>query len=102
MSSATRERQREEERGLSPRTLLIASAASATAAVITSRFWIAGTWVSAAITPFIVALVSELLHRPTEVVARRMTSERPRILPEAAGAGPPPREEDPLPDRAPE
>lgn len=101
MSSATREREREEERRLSLRTLLIASAASATAAVITSRFWIAGTWVSAALTPVIVALVSELLHRPTEAVARRMTTERPAILPEAAGAAPPPpREEDSLPDRA--
>ncbi len=58
------------------RTLVIASIASATAAMITSQFWIAGTPIAAAMTPVIVALVSEMLHRPTAKIAERITSER--------------------------
>jgi hypothetical protein len=58
----------ETERGLELRTLLIASVASATAAIVTSFFWRGGTIVSAAVTPVIVALVKEILHRH----ARRM------------------------------
>jgi hypothetical protein len=70
-------RTREEERRLNVRTLAIASAASATAAAVTSQLWIAGTWIAAAATPVIVALVSEMLHRPSERIARAITSDRP-------------------------
>jgi hypothetical protein len=70
---------REEERRLNLRTLVIASAASATAALVTSRLWIAGTWIAAAMTPVIVALVSELLHRPTERISRGLTSDSPAL-----------------------
>ena len=91
MASQTRMSAREEERRLNMRTLVIASAASATAAVVTSQLWVAGTWVAAALTPVIVALVSELLHRPTEVIAERVTSRNGAVLPQAAGAGAPPR-----------
>ena len=87
MSSHTL-REREEERRLSVRTLAIASVAAAAAAIITSQFWTAGTPIAAAITPVIVALVSELLHRPTEKIATRMTVERTRVLP-PKGVGPP-------------
>lgn len=80
-----RTRTREEQRRLSIRTLAIASAASAAAAVVTSQIWIHGTWIAAALTPVIVSLVSELLHRPTEAVARRMTTDRTAIRPEPAG-----------------
>jgi hypothetical protein len=83
-----RSRTREEERRLSIRTLAIASAASAAAALVTSQFWIQGTWVAAAMTPVIVAVVSELLNRPTEAVARRVTSDRPAI--QRPGPEPPP------------
>jgi hypothetical protein len=89
-------RSREEERRLSIRTLIIASIGSAMAAIVTSQFWIAGTPVAAAVTPVIVALVSELLNRPTEKIAQRLTTDIPavrqesEVLPEAAGAGPPP------------
>ena len=98
------------------RTLVIASAASALAAIVTSQFWIDGTPIAAALTPVIVTLVSELLHRPTERIAQRFTTggdALPRgaalaapetdALPEAAGAGPPPRQEehDPRPAREP-
>jgi hypothetical protein len=80
---------REEESRLQVRTLIIASAASLAAALVTSRFWVAGTPIAAALTPVIVAIVSEMLHRPTEAIARRVTTERTALLPEAMGAGPP-------------
>src|SRR4051812_8479431 len=67
---------REEERRLNTRTLTIASVASASAAAVTSQLWIAGTWIAAAFTPVLVALISEALHRPTERVARAWTAER--------------------------
>ena len=63
---------------MSTRTLTIASVASATAAAVTSQLWIAGTWIAAALTPVLVALISEAMHRPTERIARAWT---------AAGAG---------------
>jgi hypothetical protein len=94
---------REEERRLNIRTLVIASIASAAAAVITSQFWIQGTWVAAALTPVIVTLVSELLNRPTEAIAQRVTSRGMDVLPEAGAAAPPPRERERAPaERAPE
>ena len=76
------------------RTLVIASAASATAALVTSRLWIAGTWIAAALTPVLVTLVSEMLRRPTERIARGITADRPALpdpdapapRPEAAAA----------------
>lgn len=102
MASQTRMSAREEERRLNMRTLVIASSASATAAVITSQLWVAGTWIAAALTPVIVAVVSELLHRPTAVIAKRVTSKSGAILPQAAGAGTPPRRGEPeLSSRAP-
>jgi hypothetical protein len=70
---------REEERRVNLRTLVIASAASATAALVTSRLWIAGTWIAAATTPVLVALISELLHRPTERIARSLTTDSPAL-----------------------
>ena len=96
---------REQERRLSIRTLIIASVGSAMAAIVTSQFWIAGTPIAAALTPVIVALVSELLHRPTERIAQRLTTDTPALrhtdtLPEAAGAGPPPKEEERRPQPA--
>jgi hypothetical protein len=102
MASSPRDAEREEERRFNMRTLTIASAASATAAAVTSQLWIAGTWIAAALTPVLVTLISEALHRPTERVARAWTSERTALgapgsaraadapLPEAAGASPPP------------
>jgi hypothetical protein len=94
MASQGRQPTREEEGRLSLRTLAIASAASAAAAIVVSQFWIAGTPIAAALTPVIVTLVSEMLSRPTEAVARRLTTERTALMPEAMGAGPP--EEEPV------
>lgn len=87
MASSPRS-EREEERRHNIRTLVIASAASATAAAVTSQLWIAGTWIAAAITPVLVALVSEILNRPAERIARAWTSERPALPDDPA---PPPR-----------
>jgi hypothetical protein len=77
--ASSRTTEREEERRFNIRTLAIASAASATAAVVTSQLWIAGTWIAAATTPVLVALVSELLNRPTERIAERFTSDGPAL-----------------------
>jgi hypothetical protein len=74
MASSPRTQEREEERRLNPRTLCIASAGSACAAAVTSQLWIAGTWIAAALTPVIVTVVSELLSRPTERIARALTN----------------------------
>src|SRR4029453_6818918 len=68
--------EREEERRVNTRTLAIASVASATAAAVTSQLWIAGTWVAAAGTPVLVALISEGGHRAAERIARAWTSDR--------------------------
>ena len=59
--------------GFSFDTLLIASIASATAAIVTSQFWQGGTPIAAAVTPIIVSLVSEALKRPmqSELVRQR-------------------------------
>ncbi len=54
---------------ISLQTLIIASIASAAASFAASRIWGAGTIVSAATTPVIVALVSEFLRRPVQTVA---------------------------------
>jgi hypothetical protein len=87
-------RTREEERRFNVRTLVFASIGAAVAATVTSQFWIAGTPIAAAMTPVIVALVSEMLHRPTEKIAQKLTSETD-ALPESAGAAPPPDEPEP-------
>src|SRR3954465_13755505 len=59
------------------RTLAIASAASLTAAMVTSRFFPPGTIYASALTPVIVAAVSEMLNRPVARVPRlRRPGER--------------------------
>jgi hypothetical protein len=83
MASPSRTAEREEERRHNLRTLVVASLASATAALLVSQLWIAGTWIAAALTPVLVTLVSELLQRPTERIARGITTGR-EALPERA------------------
>jgi hypothetical protein len=53
-------------------TLLIAALASGAAAIVVSRLWDKGTIVASAMTPVIVAIVSEMLRKPieSEVVRR--------------------------------
>jgi hypothetical protein len=55
--------------GLSVKTLLIAGAASAIAAFVIPVFWRPGTVFAAAMTPIIVALVTEALRRPVDTVS---------------------------------
>jgi hypothetical protein len=90
--SPTLSREREAARRLNARTLTIASVASAAAALLVSQLWIAGTWIAAAMTPVIVALVSEGLQRPTDRIARAMTADRTAVYA-------PPDEYQPRPER---
>jgi hypothetical protein len=71
--------------GLSLRTLAIASAASLTAAVVSSRLFPPGTIYASALTPVIVAAVSEVLNRPADRVAE-LRRQRRTLLMEAARA----------------
>jgi hypothetical protein len=91
MPSQSPRSEREEERRLNVRTLAIASAASASAALVTSQLWIAGTWIAAALTPVLVALIAEVLTRPTERITRALTNDSPAVFPRA---------EDPAPRRS--
>jgi hypothetical protein len=74
--------------GISVQTLIIASVASAAAALLTSFFWESGTVFSAALTPVLVTLLGEALKKPaatiTQVRARRTSATRERT---GAGAG---------------
>ena len=58
-----------QESGLSITTLVIASCSSLVAAAVVSRVWGGGTLVGAAVTPVIVALVSEGLKKPATVIS---------------------------------
>jgi hypothetical protein len=71
--------------GLSLQTLIVASLASAGAAIIVSLFWRQGTIMAAAITPVLVALLREAFHRPAQAIS----SARPSLhtAPRRPGAG---------------
>jgi hypothetical protein len=58
--------------GLSMQTLVIAAVASGVAAIVVSHLWDKGTIVASAMTPVVVAIVSEMLRKPieSEVVRR--------------------------------
>jgi hypothetical protein len=71
--------------GLSLRTLVIASAASLTAAMATSRLFPPGTIYASALTPVIVAAVSEMLARPVDRVSELRRQRRTMVM-EAARA----------------
>ena len=59
---------RKQGSGLSITTLVIASCSSLVAAAVVSRVWGGGTLVGAAVTPVIVALVSEGMKKPATVI----------------------------------
>ena len=65
----------EKSSGISIQTLVISSAAAVAAAVIVPMFWERGSLLATAITPIIVALVSEGLNRPAKVI----TQVTPRV-----------------------
>ncbi len=78
--------------GISIRTLLIASAASATATLVVPLFWRPGTLAAAAVTPIIVALVSEALNRPKLPAVPLPPVPIPRTRRGGGAAAAPPRE----------
>ena len=84
--------------GLSVKTLLIAGVASASAALVIPMIWKPGTVFAAAMTPIIVALVSEMLRRPVDTVSAvrvRRTARGTAIL------DPPPAPDEPFDPLAP-
>src|SRR5215211_79837 len=74
------------DEGLSLQTLFVASAASAGAAIIVSLFWQQGTVMAAAITPVLVAVLREVIHRPVETVANVRPVRRPSTVRAGADA----------------
>ena len=64
--------------GVSVTTLVISSCSAVVATVVVPLFWQKGTLIATAVTPIVVAVVSELLHKPVErigaVGVRRPTS----------------------------
>jgi hypothetical protein len=80
--------------GISIQTLAISACAAVAAAVIVPMIWERGTLVATAMTPVIVALVSEGLRRPAE----KITAVTPRVTRRSAtGAAVRDPEFDPLP-----
>lgn len=59
---------RQQQGGLSLQTLVIASLASVAAAIVVHKLWRGGAIIGAAITPVIVAIVSETLRKPVDRV----------------------------------
>jgi hypothetical protein len=107
-----------EKSGLSIQTLTISALAAVAAAVVVPIVWERGTLVAAAMTPVIVAVVSEALRKPAEAISsatprmtRRSGSGAPvhsphsadrfdPLPPEERAAAPPPRSDDPFGLRA--
>jgi hypothetical protein len=85
--------------GLSVQTLLIAGAASATAAYVVPLIWERGTLFAAAMTPVIVTIVSELLKRPADTVSSIATRRTARGA--VVFDPPPPRADEPFDPLAP-
>lgn len=59
----------EKKSGISIQTLAISAAAAVAAAVVVPMIWERGTLVATAMTPVIVALVSEALRKPAEAIS---------------------------------
>jgi hypothetical protein len=93
----------EQKSGLSIATLAISSAAAVTAAVVVSTFWERGTLIATAMTPVVVAVISEALRKPVEVVSaatpkvKRGRTEPFEPLPaDERDSAPAPRSDDPF------
>jgi len=84
----------EKRSGISIQTLLISAAASVAAAVIVPMIWERGTLIATAMTPVIVALVSEGLSRPATKVTAAAKTVTQRSAPGAPARNP---EFEPLP-----
>jgi hypothetical protein len=84
----------EDKGGLKLSTLLISSCSAVAAAVIVPMFWERGSLIATAVTPIIVALVSEALNRPAKVITDVAPKVAPRVV-RRTGAGAPVRVEQP-------
>ena len=80
--------------GLSLQTLVISSIAAVIAAVVVPTFWQRGSLLATAITPIVVAIVSEALNRPAKAitavapkVARRSATGAALRSPQPTGVG---------------
>jgi hypothetical protein len=101
-------RVREPKEGLSIQTLVIAAIASGVAAIVVSRVWEQGTVLASAMTPVLVAVVSEMLKKPVEServrsgvrnvssVSRPRSGRTPKVLapPPRGVDDPPPTDDD--------
>lgn len=67
----------EKKSGISIQTLLISACAAVAAAVIVPMIWERGTLIATAMTPVIVAVVSEALRKPAQVIST-VPSKLPR------------------------
>jgi hypothetical protein len=91
---------RQQQGGLSLTTLAIASAASVAAAIVVHELWRGGAIIGAALTPVIVAIVSESLRKPVDRVTAIREERRTRTRVDRRGAPetpPPPELERPDP-----
>ena len=70
---------------IAPKTLIIASLSSVTAALVVSHVWGAGTLIGAGVTPVIVTLVSEALKRPAQAIPTVRPRSARRFDPVAEG-----------------
>jgi hypothetical protein len=68
---------------LSIQTLVISSLAAVAAAIVVPMFWERGSLLATAITPIIVAIVSEALNRPAKVI----TKVTPKVVPRRTATG---------------
>ena len=76
---------------LSIQTLVISSLAAVAAAIVVPMFWERGSLLATAITPIIVAIVSEALNRPAKVI----TKVTPKVVPRRTATGAALRSEQP-------
>jgi hypothetical protein len=83
----------EKRSGISIQTLVISALAAVAAAVVVPLIWERGTLIATAMTPVIVALVSEALSRPAE----KITSATKTVRRSATGAAVRDPDFDPLP-----
>src|SRR5215212_7229969 len=78
------EEPKQQSSGLSIQTLVISAAAAVAAATIVPMIWERGTIIATAMTPIIVALVSEGLRKPVETVSAVAPRVTRRFGPAAA------------------
>ncbi|HWK27888.1 MAG TPA: hypothetical protein VNS09_15090 [Solirubrobacter sp.] len=88
--------------GISLQTLLISSLSAVAAAIVVPLFWERGSLIATAVTPIVVAVVSELLNRPAKAIGTvtpKVVARRPARQPTAVGPpepAPPPTRDDPF------